>query len=502
MLSLKNRTIIVAMLLSVSCIAQQRFQEYIYDGINPFNFECHQLHTTSDSGFIFNGFLNSFGGFLLKTDQQGNVQWYKSYSALNNIYDAEQTSDQGYITIGDNIAGKAMLMKVDAVGNVQWTKARTSFGGPAGCVYQLPDGGYIFGGGLPDIFLVRTDAAGNVLWEKNYGFRSDVFTGRFLQPTPDGGFIFCGTLYQPGGIGLVKIDSSGNVQWNKSFLPGDLHGASVRVAGPGYFISGHGIAEHVAMLTDSAGNVVWAKQWPLIHDVPNSREEEPYRVVPDDDELSCIGTHLVSGQTTAHVFRFDTAGNVMWSRNYGTSLTNNALRVGSCRSTYGNGLAFIVHLNVGSGMLVMSLDSTAIANCNDSAAQFSPAPFVVTYGVVSISPQTITSTYNSPALSAAFHNTIVQYECSPLSNDPHFENGNVQAYPNPTDTKITLQFPFAAKKGTLTLLDISGRVVEQVVLENGEKKVEMNTEHFSPGVYLWKYVEHGNVITGKFCVQH
>jgi hypothetical protein len=444
--------------------------------------------------------VNQFGGILVKSDKHGTIQWYKSYAHFNNIYDAEQTTDHGYIVIGDNPSGKTMLMKVDSVGNIQWTKVRTVNSWQRACVHQLPDGGYVFAG-QPNIFIVRTDPVGNVLWEKTYNFHSEAHSSRFLQLTPDGGFVVCGSLYQPGGIGLVKIDSLGNVQWEKAIAPGDHGGASVHVTASGYFLTAIGTNEHVAILADSAGNALWAKQWPVNYDIPNSISESPFLVVPNGNELICYGTRFLPGQTTTHVFRFDTAGNILWSRYYGTSLTNNAPATGSCIKTYGNGLALTIHPNNSSGILIFSLDSTAIADCNDSAANFSPTPFPVSYGTSSLTVQSLVSAYNSPTLSVDSRTTVTQYVCTPLSNNTLFSNENTQAYPNPADEKITLQFPFGAKNGTLTFLDISGRVVGEIVLDE-TGKAEISTTDFSPGLYLWKYIEEGNVMTGKFCVQH
>lgn len=497
---LKIITIVTAFLLSVECPAQQRFQEYIYDNINPFNFECHQLNVTSDSGFIFNGFLNSFGGFLLKTDQQGNVQWYRSYSGLNNIYDAEETPDHGFVIIGDNPLFKLMVMKVDSIGNIQWSKARNAFGVPGGCAHGLPDGGYVFTG-LPDIFVARTNAAGTILWEKTYSFHSEAYHSRFLQITPDGGFIMCGTLHQQQGIGLVKLDSLGNIQWEKSIAPGSTRGISVCPAGSGYFLTAEGPNEHLVMLTDSVGNVRWAKQWPIAYDTTNTLAEPPYLVVPDGNELLCYGTRFFPNQNKTHIFRLDTAGNVLWSRYYGTAQTDYEDEPGSCVRTYGNGLAFTIRMQIGSGIFVMSLDSSGVASCNDNPAVFSPAAYGVFYGTSSLTVQPSGITYNNPTLPSASRNALIQYECTPLSGETIFGNKAIELYPNPADEKITLQFPFIPENGTLTLLDISGRVVMRMAVDH-ETNVEMSTQNLSPGFYSWQYVEHENVVTGKFGVQH
>ena len=78
------------------------------------------------------------------------------------------------------------------------------------------------GGG--DMWLVKIDSTGTLLWQKCYG-GTDIDGCWALQPTNDNGFIFCGgTLSNDGDVSgnhgayddwLVKIDSSGNLQWQK-----------------------------------------------------------------------------------------------------------------------------------------------------------------------------------------------------------------------------------------------------------------------------------------------
>ncbi|MFZ8833546.1 MAG: T9SS type A sorting domain-containing protein [Candidatus Caldipriscus sp.] len=88
-------------------------------------------------------------------------------------------------------------------------------------VQQTSDGGYIvaaytnsFGAGDWDIFLVRTDAFGNVQWAKTYGGTGNDYAYSFQQ-TSDGGYILAGWINSFGAgswdIFLVKTDANGNI---------------------------------------------------------------------------------------------------------------------------------------------------------------------------------------------------------------------------------------------------------------------------------------------------
>ena len=94
----------------------------------------------------------------------------------------QQTSDGGYIIAGFTDSwgeggGNVYLIKTDAEGNELWFN---TFGGEstdwAKSVRQTTDGGYIiagatesYGAGDFDIYLIKTDTAGNELWSKTFG---------------------------------------------------------------------------------------------------------------------------------------------------------------------------------------------------------------------------------------------------------------------------------------------------------------------------------------------
>ena len=102
----------------------------------------------------------------------------------------------------------------------------TNFEKPSS-VQQTSDGGYIvagwtnsFGASLNDIFLIKTDANGNIIWAKTYGGTDDDWA-LYVQQTSDGGYIVVGgtTSFGAGGsdIFLIKTDANGNIQWAKTY---------------------------------------------------------------------------------------------------------------------------------------------------------------------------------------------------------------------------------------------------------------------------------------------
>jgi uncharacterized delta-60 repeat protein len=235
--------------------------------------EARSVQQTSDGGYIVAGYTEFLGAgnadfFLIKTDENGDVQWAKAYggTSWDEARSVQQTSDGGYIVAGyanSFSAGSAdlFLIKTYADGSLEWAK---TFGGTsyerAFSVQQTSDGGYIvagytysFGAGLDDIFLIKTYANGNLEWAKTFGGTSwdQAFS---VQQTSDGGYIVAGRTQSFGAGGrdafLVKTDANGNLQWAKTY-GGEFwdHAFSVQQTSDGGYI--------VAGFTNSFGAGTW-----------------------------------------------------------------------------------------------------------------------------------------------------------------------------------------------------------------------------------------------------
>jgi murein DD-endopeptidase MepM/ murein hydrolase activator NlpD len=194
---------------------------------------ANSIQQTSDGGYIVAGYTNSFGAgysdvYIIKLDGNGNKLWEKTFggSDYDAAYSIQQTKDGGYIIAGwTNSFGAGSydvyVMKLEGNGNIVWAK---TFGGSdydeAYSIQQTTDGGYIvagitssLGAGSYDVYVIKLDANGNKLWEKIYGGSGDDYAWS-IQQTTDGGYIVAGWTNSLGAgysdVYIIKMDSEGN----------------------------------------------------------------------------------------------------------------------------------------------------------------------------------------------------------------------------------------------------------------------------------------------------
>jgi hypothetical protein len=238
---------------------------------------------TREGGFALVGDTRYFGaaqGYLVVTDSVGNMLWSKDYGGYTDegISDIVQTSDGFALGARTGSYGAGdydmWLIKTNASGDIQWYKTYGYSGGES-CyaLIQTFDGGYVLAGdtsylsaGDADFWLVKTDSLGNHLWNKTYGgVNRDVPCD--LVQTSEGGYALAGESRSFGAgnrdFWLVKTDTSGNMQWNKTYggTEDDPAFSFVQTSDGGYAMAGITKSYSASydgwlVKTDAAGNAL------------------------------------------------------------------------------------------------------------------------------------------------------------------------------------------------------------------------------------------------------
>jgi len=195
---------------------------------------AYSVQQTSDCGFIVAGYTSSYGvgnfdAWLVKTDTLGNEEWNQTYGGTEDdcAHDVKQTSDGGFIIVGytDSFGPgyhNVYIIKADEQGNEEWYRTFGNYDNRGNAVQQTDDGGYIIAGATWiqgsndyfDVWLIKTDLNGNEEWNKTYGgYEWD--EANSVQQTADGGYVLGG--YSNYDVYLVKTDSEGNKKWSHRY---------------------------------------------------------------------------------------------------------------------------------------------------------------------------------------------------------------------------------------------------------------------------------------------
>ena len=338
-------TLILSFLISPLLHSQDSMWTKTFGGTNID--AAYAIEETGDEGYIIAGYTRSYGTasgrnlWLFRTAKNGDLIWNKTFGGNSDDEAAagKQTLDGGFIAAGYTSsfgagAKDVFVVRTDSAGNEVWSRA---FGGTsdeeAYALEVLPDGGFIIAcatssatAGSRDGWLIRLTSAGNILWDKKFGgLSTDGFRG--LQRTSDNGFILTGWTASDGAgvLGnawLVKTDSSGNILFNKNFGGSDAdRGLSVQqTADGGYILTGYtastgaGLDDMYLIRTDASGNLVWAKTF-------GSTGRDYGNAV----KQTADGGFLIAGYTLSYgagsedlwLVKTDNAGNQLWHKTYG-----------------------------------------------------------------------------------------------------------------------------------------------------------------------------------------
>jgi hypothetical protein len=211
--------------------------------------------------------------FISKLDQAGNFQWAKTWSWTNagqaisiladsagyiyatGIFLGTSDFDPGIDTSNLTSAGMydIFILKLDSAGNFQWAKSTGGTNNDQGKFISMDDQGnlYVTGffigtsdfdpgtgvfnltsAGAWDIFIIKLNNNGNLIWAKNIGGNSQD-NANTIKVDNNGNIYTTGSFYSvvdfnPGAgidtlvsfgqndIFISKLDSLGNFQWAKS----------------------------------------------------------------------------------------------------------------------------------------------------------------------------------------------------------------------------------------------------------------------------------------------
>ena len=300
---------------------------FIYDE-NAKSFVLTNATLTVSDGADFTQFVNlesvtnnittrdNILNYSLKVEKQG----YQTYKKTLSSTEIKQYTEDG------NGPLIVILNKMDSNVTDKWFN---TYGTPehdyAYAVCPTKDGSYIacgtynnFNTGASNLYMVKTDANGSIIWEKRY---SEFAEGKAIKLLENGNYIVFGHN-RDGNLCLLEVDDQGNTVWSKSYIWGYSRTKCLAIcADGGFIISGISYTsnneEIVVIKTDNKGNEEWRR---IINGDYNYRPSGIVQV---------SGGYLVTGekrirslsyfQAQICLIKLNDEGQLVWNKSYGTT---------------------------------------------------------------------------------------------------------------------------------------------------------------------------------------
>ncbi len=515
--------------ISVTIRAQITFQKTIGGTSDDIALDIQQ---TNNGGYIVTGETGSFGAggsdiFLVKLNKNGDISWSKTYGGTNSEYGNSviQTIDNGYIITGwtssfGSGGEDAFLIKTDANGDTLWTR---TYGGassdPGRSVLQNADGSYIiagavmsYGQGYWDVYLIKTDINGNLLWTKTYG-GTDQDWGYRVAQTSDNGYIITGFTRSFGAgdadIYFIKTDSKGDTLWTKTYGGSNFergYWAQQTIDG-GFIIVGEtssfgaGNLDVYLIKTDSKGDILWTKTYGGISsDVGFSVQQTSDNGYFLTAQTSSFGAG--GGQPDVYLIKTDSKGDTLWTKTYGGiggefwfygQVTDiGEYIIGARSNSFGAG---------DQDFYIIKTDANGNSGCNQYSTKTitgSSTTLVHSGGVVGS---------GGVAHNAKFifkNPTIIEKNLCSTTNIEYLDliNG-IKIYPNPSHGEFIVEMNSTLSEYHMAIFNSIGQEVftENLKLFSGRLIKHFDLSYLPSGIYLIKLSTIRGVINKRIIIE-
>ena len=409
--------------------------------------------------------------FVAKYDTSGNLIWVRSAGGTNIEYSNDVVADiSGNITITGTFRSTTMnvglyslqnsnngtddifVIRYDNAGNVVWAKKASGSGGEnAEDIICDPAGNcYLFGTfnsptlsfgtislvntspGTNDIFLLKIDISGNGLWGRKASGSVNEYIGG-LSDFRNGCFYVVGYFESLNlNFGTVALTNSCNCSYKPEIYLAKYNASGTLVFAESYGSNEWDIAYDISL--DNNGNCLISGSFSGIN-----------TVLGNDTLVSVGGTDVLT-------FKTDSVGNVIWALSAGSLLNDGA----NCVSHDSNGNWYAAGWYEGPG---------------------------ISFGAINL-PNTIP--YSNNMFLAKISSNI-------SSINDAFEYPSFLVHPNPSS--FILSIPPQFLHFDLDVMDVTGRVVFR---EKNVETTEFGLEHLNPGTYFIRCIKDNHNFQTKW----
>jgi hypothetical protein len=281
-----------------------------------------------DGGLVITGFHSASAAWAIRTEASGEVVWQRFIeregTATVDLLAVTASRDGGFVLAGEatGFQHDLFLVKLRGDGAVEWDRL---IGRPARpetgrAVAAALDGGYIVAGSAESaLYLVRTDANGEVVFERTLG----IGAGRAVREDPASKAIVIAGERGAQAV-ILKCDARGEPLWEKTIAPAAQYSAArfgdVLVTEDGYLAAGSfrfarhpGFVERAAVLLAAFGADGTPLEQRLLESRGWVREAHSLGRTPDGGYL-VAGLSRLFGSAEFYLVRLDAGRNLLWQQ--------------------------------------------------------------------------------------------------------------------------------------------------------------------------------------------
>lgn len=470
-------------------------------------------------------------GSIAKFGADGEVVWHKGFQDPTLFSDAKSVSldntSGGFFVAGglnpQGNLGDGWVTKFNSRGQFVWTKtvggtnadAFNSISFSSGLNDRLPGGNILaagntlsFGAGGYDMYVVKMDTSGSLIWNKTYGGTGFEYAISVVHSS-DGGYAIGGSTNSFGqgnyDMFIVKTDTGGALQWSKTIGgPGfDDARAMIQTTDGGYILAGGttnygaGGYDFYIVKLSSNGTLQWTRT------AGGSGDEVAQSIAQTSD-----GGYIVAGFTNSfgaglydiYVVKLDAGGTYQWSKTAGGDSLDGAFSIiktmdggyeaAGYTNSFGTGRTdeFLVKFDANGN--TCSNTTTPSGQSGSGGIIASQSPVVTTPNSTLISRPPLTVDSNITV------NTICVIGIQQISNEVPDNFSLEQNYPNPFNPATKIRFQVSKSTNIkIAVYDITGKEVETLVNEKmtaGTYETQFDGSKYSSGIYFY------SLITGNF----
>ncbi|MEI8134421.1 MAG: T9SS type A sorting domain-containing protein [bacterium] len=464
------------------------------------------LSRSSDSNLtLHHGTADATDAWVIRLDSTGKLLWQSDFGGdeddiANSI---QQTPDGGFI-----FAGTTSSLNGDVI---------TNHGGK-------------------DYWVVKLNEFGKLKWQKTFGGSNDD-EATSIAVVAGGGFIVNGFSYSNDGdvrnhhgdnsradLWVVRIDDAGNLLWQKSYGGSKRdYGYSIAQSQNNHFLLGgysnssdgdiatnHGDDDFLAIEIDSVGKIVWEKTY------GGSGIDEAYSIAPTQDD-GCIvagftfstdgdvGTRSTPANPDDWIVKLDKNGKIEWKKILGgedldaiysveqtldggfVALGSTSSTTGSFSSNHGESDFYFLRLDPSGNLLWQMLlggsgneFGLCVALCSDSGF------------VLAGTADSDDGDVHDHQFKEDFWVAKLGYSKPSSVHDFVFSRLRSSAFPNPFKTETKIMFKGNIESPSeLILYNLLGQEVKKLVVLAGAQEVSIYRNALSSGMYVYRLVEGG-----------